>query len=67
MNITPFPRSPLPNWIMVPITCAFLFFFCWFMKERDFFLVVISVAAFVICLAELVQRLVEHFRNRRKP
>lgn len=60
-------RIPLPTPLLAAITAAFSFLFSWHLEQKNFLLGLIGVACFVWCLAELVQRLVERFRDRRKP
>ncbi len=60
-------RIPLPNWLLATVTVAFLFLFSWHFEQKNALFAFIGVACFVWCLAELVKRLVEHFRDRRKP
>ncbi|KHS87111.1 hypothetical protein [Pectobacterium brasiliense] len=59
-------RIPLPLWLLAINVVAFSFFFGWYIEKKYFFLSLLSAAGFTLCLAELVQRLVEHFRNRRR-
>lgn len=58
-------RIPLPLWLLAINVAAFSFFFGWYIEQESFFLTLLSSAGFTLCLAELVQRIVEHFRNRR--
>ncbi|MCU1794178.1 hypothetical protein [Pectobacterium polaris] len=60
-------RIPLPLWLLSVCVVAFSFFLYWHIEHKGFILALISTAGFTLCLAELVQRLVEHFRNRRRP
>lgn len=59
-------RIPLPLWLLAINVAAFSFFFGWYIEQKYFFLSLISAAGFTLCLAELVQRLVEHFSDRRR-
>lgn len=59
-------RIPLPLWLLAINVAAYSFFFGWYMEQRYFFLSLVSVAGFTLCLDELVRRLVEHFRDRRR-
>lgn len=60
-------RIPLPNWLLATVTVAFLYLFGWHMEQKNAVCAGIGMVCSVWCIAELVQRLVEHFRDRRKP
>ncbi|PPE64190.1 hypothetical protein F152LOC_00980 [Pectobacterium brasiliense] len=57
-------RVPLSTPMLLALTVAFSFFFCWYIDNQSLLLAMLSVGCFTMCIAELVQRLVEHYRSK---